>query len=277
MLHQELGRCRIVEAKMNRVSEKLSSVKVNNIFQKIWPPLLVLGLIIAVWEMAVYFFNIPIVVIPAPHLILSETIKYFKSELLVHWLATVRIIAIGYLTGVPFGIALASLLSQSKLSIRAFSPLITVLVTLPVMVVIPIYMVWVGFDLNYRAIPVFVNVTSIVALNTISGFANVEERFLNLAKSYGATRAQTFFNYIFPSALPEIFTGLRLGCTFSILNVIGIEFIAGNVGMGFAVQYFSGLLKTPIVWGCIAIVGLTGRAMFLMVQLLEHKLVTWLN
>lgn len=260
------------EKKDNKINMKL-----YNILQNAWPPLLIFILIIAIWEMAVYFFKIPIVVIPAPHLILSETTKYFKSELLVHWVATVKIIGIGYLTGVPFGIALASLLSQSNMSIRAFSPLITVLVTLPIMVVIPIYMVWVGFDLIYRALPVFVNVSSIVALNTISGFANVDKRFLNLAESYGATKAQTFFHYIFPSALPEIFMGLRLGCTFSILNVIGIEFIAGNVGMGFAVQYFSGLLKTPIVWGCIAIVGLTGRVMFLMVQILEQKFVTWLN
>lgn len=259
------------------VSKKKVNTKLNNFFQKTWPPLLVFILVILLWELAVYVFKVSIVVIPPPHLIISQTVKYFKKELLVHWLATVKIIAIGYLTGVPFGIALASLLSQSKLSIRAFTPLITVLVTLPVMVVIPIYMVWVGFDINYRALPVFINVASIVSLNTISGFANVEERFIKLADSYGATRSQRFFKYIFPSALPHIFTGLRLGCTFSILNVIGIEFIAGNVGMGFAVQYFSGLLKTPIVWGCIAIVGLTGRFMFLMVQVLERRLVTWLN
>lgn len=253
------------------------SSKLLGFWQKTWPPLLIFVFIIIFWEAAVYFFEIPVVVIPAPHLIFTETVKYFRSELLVHWLATIKIIAIGYLTGVPFGIILASLISQSKLSIRAFSPLITVLVTLPTMVVIPIYMVWVGFDLIYRAIPVFVNVASIVTLNTLSGFANVEERFLLLADSYSATRAQRFFKYIFPSALPEIFMGLRLGCTFSILNVIGIEFIAGNVGMGFAVQYFSGLLKTPIVWGCIVIVGLTGRFMFFIVEMLEKKFVTWLN
>jgi ABC-type nitrate/sulfonate/bicarbonate transport system permease component len=75
--------------------------------------------------------------------------------------------------------------------------------------------------------------------------------------------------------MPEIFQGLRLGCTFSILNTIGIELIAGKIGMGFSVQYFSGLLKTPIVWGCILIVGITGRIMFSIVQSLEKRFVTW--
>jgi ABC-type nitrate/sulfonate/bicarbonate transport system permease component len=258
-----------------KTKSMLHANKISKFLRNSWPPLLMLVLIIALWEGIVYFFNVPYVVIPAPHLIVAETTKYFKSELLQHWLATVKIIAIGYLSGVPFGILLASLISQSKLAIRAFSPLITVLVTLPTMVVIPIYMVWVGFDINYRAIPVFMNVASIVTLNTLSGFINVEQRLLDLAEGYGASRFQRFFKYIFPNALPEIFMGLRLGCTFSILNVIGIEFITGKIGMGFAVQYFSGLLKMPIVWGCILIVGITGRCMFLIVQLLEKKFVTW--
>lgn len=240
-----------------------------------WPGLMMLVLILVLWEAVVYIFDISFVVIPAPHVIIEETMKYFKSELLIHWVATVKIIAMGYISGVSFGIVLASLISQSKLAIRALSPLITVLVTLPTMVIIPIYMVWVGFDIEYRAIPVFINVASIITLNTLSGFVNVESRLLDLAESYGATRAQRFFKFVFPSALPEIFTGLRLGCTFSILNTIGIEFIAGKVGMGFAVQYFSGLLKMPIVWGCILIVGITGRVMFLIVEIFEKKLVTW--
>jgi ABC-type nitrate/sulfonate/bicarbonate transport system permease component len=249
--------------------------RLTNRWRATWPPLLMLVVIIAIWEGAVYLFDISYVVIPAPHVIFQETVKYFRSELLVHWLATVKIVTIGYFTGVPFGIILASLISQSKLVTRAFTPLITVLVTLPLMVVIPIYMVWVGFDIEYRAILVFINIASIVTLNTLTGFVNVEKRMLDLAEGYGATRRQRFFKIVFPNALPEIFMGLRLGCTFSILNTIGIEFIAGKVGMGFAVQYFSGLLKMPIVWGCILIVGLTGRFMFMIVQIFEKKLVTW--
>ena len=40
-------------------------------------------------------------------------------------------------------------------------------------------------------------------------------------------------------------------------------------------QYFSGLLKMPIVWGCILIVGITGRLMFMIVQMFEKRIVTW--
>jgi len=254
---------------------KINTKKLHDRWETMWPPLLTLVVLFTAWELVVRIFNVPLVVIPAPTQIFAETIKYFRSELLEDWLVTVRIIAIGYLTGVPCGILLASILSQSKLLTKAFTPFITLLVTLPMMVIVPVYMVWVGYEVNYRAILAFVQVTAIVSLNTLSGFRNVDQNKLDLAKGYGASRWQTFFKVIFPNALPEVFQGLRLGCNFTILNVIGIEFIAGGIGMGFSVQYFSGLLKMPIVWGCILIVGITGRLMFMIVQMFEKRIVTW--
>ena len=254
---------------------KINKQKLHNRWDVMWPPLLVLCILLIFWEAAVHVFNVSIMVIPAPSLIFRETSKYFLSELSDDWLTTVQIVALGYLTGVPTGILLASALSQSKLLTKAFTPMIILFVTLPMMVVIPIFMVWVGYAVQYRAILVFIQVSAILTLNTLSGFLNVDQNKLDLAAGYGATRWQTFFKIIFPNALPEVFQGLRLGCTFSILNVIGTEFIAGKIGIGFSVQYYSGLLKMPIVWGCILIVGITGRLMFMIVQMLEKRIVTW--
>lgn len=247
----------------------------EKIWHKNWPPLLVLALILLIWECLVRAFGVSLVVLPPPSLIFSETASYFRSELLDDWMATIKILLMGYFTGVPTGILLASLISQSKLATKAFQPLITVLVTLPTMVIIPIFMVWVGYTVEYRAILVFLNVASIITLNTLSGFINVKQRYLELAQSYGASRRQTFFKFIFPNAMPEIFQGLRLGCTFSILNTIGIEMIAGKIGLGFSVQYFSGILKMPIVWGSILLVGITGRLMFSIVTFFERRIVNW--
>ena len=254
---------------------KLNTKKLHDRWETMWPPLLTLVIIAVAWEAAVRLFNVPLVIMPAPSQIVTETLKYFRAELLDDWLTTVRIIALGYLTGVPTGIILASLLSQSKLLTKAFTPFVTLLVTLPMMVIVPVYMVWVGYEVTYRAILAFVQVSAIVTLNTLSGFRNIDQNKLDLAASYGASRFQTFFKVIFPNALPEVFQGLRLGCNFTILNVIGIEFIAGKIGMGFRVQYWSGLLKTPLVWGCILIVGITGRLMFMIVQMFERRIVTW--
>ena len=136
-------------------------------WDNMWPPLLTLGIALIVWESSVHIFQISPLVIPAPTSIFAELIKYFRVELLDDWLATTGIIGMGYLTGVPTGILIASLLSQSKLATKAFTPLIILLVTLPTMVVIPIFMVWAGYEVKYRAILVFFQVAAILALKDV--------------------------------------------------------------------------------------------------------------
>jgi len=239
------------------------------------PPLITLIVLLVVWQLAVKLFNISYIVLPDPIRIVSDTLKYFKTDIYKDWLVTVQTILTGYLTGVPTGIILASIMSQFKLLTKALTPYVVLLVTLPMMVIVPIFMVWAGYDVRYRAILAFVQVSAIVALNTLSGFGNISQSKLELARGYGASKLQTFLKVIFPNALPEVFQGLRLACTFSILNTIGIEFIAGKIGMGFKIQYNSNMLETPTAFGCILLLGLTGRIMFFIVECIQKKIVTW--
>ena len=241
-----------------------------------WPALLFLLVLILAWEYGVRIFNVDRLFLPSLSSIVASTVKNFAgTKVLSHWFVTIRTFGVGYLLGVPAGIVIASLLSQSKLATKAVTPFVVVLVTLPTMVVIPTYMVWVGYNVGYRAIIVFLQVTSILTLNTLTGFQNVDANKLALAKAYGATRAQTFFKIIFPNALPEVMQGMRLGVTFSITTTIGIELVAGTPGLGYLVSFESGMLETGLAWGCILLIGLTGRVLFMLVQTLEKHLLTW--
>ena len=241
-----------------------------------WPALLFLVIIFFVWEFGVKIFNVDKLFLPALSVIYEHTVKNFiGARVPLHWWTTVRTFGVGYLLGVPTGIVLASLLSQSKLATKAFTPFIIIMVTLPTMIVIPTYMIWVGFDVKYRAIIVFLQVTAILTLNTLNGFLNCDQDKLALAKAYGASKSQTFFKVIFPNALPEVFQGMRLGVNFSITTTIGIELIAGTPGLGYLISFECGMLETGLAWGCILLTGLTGRMLFMAVQTLERNVLTW--
>jgi ABC-type nitrate/sulfonate/bicarbonate transport system permease component len=254
--------------------EKIIS-RFRKYLEKTGPAFIFLIIFLVLWETIVRMFQVSPIVLPAPLQIFTQTSKNFIDDIMPHWLLTVRNLLAAYLLGAPTGIILASIISQSKLLTKALTPYIVLLVTLPMMVLVPIFLVWAGFDPRYRIILTFINVTAIVALNTMAGFKNVPQSRLDLAAGYGATKSQTFWKVIFPNALPEVFVGLRLGCTFSILNTIGIEFVAGKIGMGYAVQFYSNLLETSIAFGCIFIVGITGRLMFMMVEILQKRVITW--
>lgn len=248
----------------------------SNSWANTWPALLFLLILILAWEYGVKIFNVDRLFLPSISSIFKSTVENFSgTRIMYHWWTTIRTFGVGYLCGVPTGIVIASLLSQSKLATKAFTPLVVMLVTLPTMVVIPTYMVWVGYNVGYRSIIVFLQVTSILTLNTLTGFENVDANKLALAKAYGASHAQTFFKVIFPNALPEVIQGMRLGVTFSITTTIGIELVAGTPGLGYIVSFESGMLETSLAWGCILLIGLTGRVLFMLVQILERRLLTW--
>ncbi len=241
-----------------------------------WPALAFLVVIAIFWEFGVKLFNVDKLFLPALSDIFKSTIKNFiGAKIPLHWWTTIRTFGVGYLLGVPTGIVLASLLSQTKLATKAFTPFIIIMVTLPTMIVIPTYMIWVGFEVKYRAVIVFLQVTAIITLNTLNGFLDCDINKLELARAYGASRAQTFFKVIFPNALPEVFQGMRLGVNFSITTTIGIELIAGTPGLGYIISFECGMLETGLAWGCILLTGLTGRFLFMLVQTLERNVLTW--
>ena len=241
-----------------------------------WPALLFLLILLLAWEYGVTILNVDKLFLPSISNIVRDTAENFSgTKVLHHWWVTIRTFGVGYLLGGPTGIVIASLLSQSKLATKAFTPIVVILVTLPTMVIIPTYMVWVGYNIGYRSIIVFLQVTAILTLNTLTGFQNCDENKLALARAYGATRSQTFFRVIFPNALPEVMQGMRLGVTFSITTTIGIELVAGTPGLGYLVSFESGMLETGLAWGCILLIGLTGRVLFMAVQMIERHLLTW--
>lgn len=258
------------------IRRRQRKTSLSNSWTNTWPALLFLLILVFAWEYGVRLFKVDPLFLPSISSIVRSTIKNFSgTKIWYHWWTTIRTFGVGYLLGVPTGIVIASLLSQSKLAAKAFTPLVVMLVTLPTMVVIPTYMVWVGYNVGYRSIIVFLQVTSILTLNTLTGFENIDANKLALAKTYGANRAQTFFKVIFPNALPEVIQGMRLGVTFSITTTIGIELVAGTPGLGYVVSFQSGMLETSLAWGCILLIGLTGRILFMLVQVLERRLLTW--
>jgi ABC-type nitrate/sulfonate/bicarbonate transport system permease component len=80
-------------------------------------------------------------------------------------------------------------------------------------------------------IVVIIQATPIITLNTLNGFTNIEGEKLELAKSVGASKLQTFIKIIFMNAMPQVFTGIKLGCIFSTIGAISADFVAGTVGL----------------------------------------------
>lgn len=238
-------------------------------------PLVVFVILFGGWEIIVYAFQIPRQVLPAPSAIMGAMIKNFVSDIFQHFLITLYVITIGFIVGVPVGIALAALLSQFKIIEKAFSPYVILLVTTPLITLVPLFMIWLGFGANVRVLVVILQTIPIVILNSITGFNSVDNSKLELANSMGATRTQTFFKVIFPNALPHVFTGIKLGAIFATISAIGAEFSGAKSGLGNRVMYFSKFIETELAFSCILLIAVIGITLFLTISRVERKVINW--
>ena len=238
------------------------------------PPLVVLVLLVGGAEFSAVFFQISERILPRPTVIFSSLVTFLKMQT-GDYTSTVFNMFGGYFLAAPIGIALAALLAQSKISIKAFSPLIIVLATTPLMVLVPLLMIWLGWGLKVRIIAVTMQATPIILLNTLAGFTNITNEKNELAKVYGANRRDRFFKVVLPQAWPRIFTGLRLGVINATLGIIGTEFVIRDIGMGNRIMISCSFVNIPLVYGCILLVAFTSRFLMSVVTFIEHKVIAY--
>lgn len=239
------------------------------------PPLIVLVVLVVGLEIVTSGLHlIDELVMPAPSDMLKDTVEFFKLGV-GDYKSTLTNVLLGYVISVPLGLVLAALLAQSKLSVKAFGPLIVVLAVTPMMVLIPILVMWTSFAPWTRLLAVVIQTVPIIILNSLTGFTTVPPEKEELARLYGVGRAKRFFKIVVPQAWPRIFTGLRMGVVNAALGIVSTEFLIYGQGMGYRIQVACNFLKFPLVFGCIIVVALTSYLMMTAVTIIEKQVLIW--
>ena len=182
-------------------------------------PLILAASVLLCWEIAVRLSNIPQVILPAPSVIFQIILAQHEI-LLRHALPTVLEAAGGFLIASALGIALAVWLSYSRLAREALYPNLVFFQLIPKIALAPLFIIWLGIGSESRlAFSVFISFFPIV-IATTAGFANVDRNMIKLCQSLTATEWQTFSSVKFPSALPYIFSGMKVAMTLAIIGVM---------------------------------------------------------
>lgn len=141
-----------------------------------------------------------------------------------------------------------------------FMPLASAIYAIPKIAVLPLVIIAFGIGEASKLVIVAVSIFFLVALNTMSGVLEIDPTYRDAARNLGASRWELFYSVALPGALPQIFTGLRLGLGFALIVIVGAEFLAAKRGIGYQIwedyqtlrikQMFVGLVVTAMMgWG----------------------------
>ena len=242
--------------------------------KKIFPPILVLVIFLAVWSIAAISYNMPFL-LPNPLEVLQAFAFDFDLIIGGLWI-TFQEALYDYLLAISIGITSAAIMSQSKILERSFYPYAILLQTLPAVAVAPLIVLWFGFDmLSVVIISLIISLFPIIN-NTLLGLKSTSTNLVELFQMHNSSRFVNFFKLRLPAAIPHIIAGLRISAGLSVIGAIVGEFIIGSGsmggGLGVMIIYAQGDLETALVMALILTATLLGFIFFMSVTALGHQL-----
>lgn len=234
-----------------------------------------LAVFVLLWHLAATRLANP-VLLPTPYRVLQEI--YFLGEsgdLALHVTASMSRLVFGFGAAILFGITLGLLLGFGRRAERLVDPLIELMRPISAIAWIPMALYIFGIG---NTLPIFIIAYAAffpIALNTAAGVKGVDLLLIRAARTMGLRWPEIVRHVILPASLPSILTGVRLGASSSFLALIAAELIGAPAGLGFAIQWFGGILDTPSMMAIIVVVSALGLAADILLRMLQLRLTPW--
>lgn len=188
---------------------------------------------------------------------------------------TLRRIAVGYLLGSTSAVIVGTILGWYGYARAAVRPMLSAMYTIPKLGVLPLFLLVFGLTETAKYAVVAYGMFLLVVLPTIDAVSKVPTSYIEAARSVNTPRWRLFVEVVMPSAMPQIFTTLRLAIGISVLSVIGIEFVASNDGIGNMIWTSWNLFLPERMFVGIIASALLGFLLSQLLRTIEYFVVPW--
>lgn len=202
-------------------------------------------------------------------------VGYGGTMLWEHLWVTLQRILIGAGLAVMVGVPIGLLIGLVPVFRHAFGPAITFLRQLPPLAYFSILIIWLGIDESPKVVLLFIAAMPPIIVATAAGIEGVHRDYIHAAQSLGARRLSLIRNVLLPSALPDIFTGIRLGVGVAYTSVVAAETVNGLPGIGGMIRDAQRYNQTAVVILGILVLGLTGLLIESCLTRLQARMTPW--
>jgi NitT/TauT family transport system permease protein/taurine transport system permease protein len=202
---------------------------------------------LAIWEGVCRAKLVNPIILAAPSDIAAALFSS-AGEFIGAFQVTIVSIAIATVMAWVIGIGLGLVVGLSPLGYGIVSPLLTGFFAIPLITLYPLFLVWFGIGPASKIAFAVMTGSVPIALNTMDGVRLIDQGFVKLARSIGASTVQAYLRIYFPLSLPAILSGLRIGTSLVVIGVVVCEMLASTDGLGFWISYNRTLFKTGHVY-----------------------------
>lgn len=193
----------------------------------------------------------------------------------VHIFTSLKLVLASFIVSCVIGVPLGLLMGFFNLFNKFLTPIFEIVRPIPPLAWIPIVIVILGTGFEAKLFIIFVAAFVPCVINSYTGIRATSPALLNVAKTAGANKAQMFFKVGVPSALPMVFTGVKVSFGSSWATLVAAEMIASSEGLGYMIQHGRVASRPEIVLLGMLCIGLIGAVLTAVLSLLEQKAIPW--
>jgi sulfonate transport system permease protein len=185
------------------------------------------------------------------------------------------IFAVGLTIAAVIGVTIGLLLARFWVIDVAFGVYITFLYSIPAVALVPLIVLWAGFESTAKIIVLFLFAFFPMAINTYQGVKNVDPRLLEVGRAFRCSERQLWANIVLPGALPFIVTGLRLAVGRGLIGMVLADQYTAISGIGYLIVRTAATYQVDKMFVPIVTLGILGITLTALLHVLERRVAPW--
>ena len=199
----------------------------------------------------------------------------WSGELWNYLAPSLVVLAIGLTLAAIVGVLVGLLLARFWVADVALGVYITFLYSIPSVALVPLIVLWAGFETSAKVIILFMFAFFPMVINTYQGVKNVDSKLLEVGRSFRCSEWQLWKNIVLPGALPFIVTGLRLALGRGLIGMVLADLYTAISGIGYLIVRTASTYQVDKMFVPIVTLGLLGVTLTALLRFVEIRVAPW--
>jgi len=213
-----------------------------------------------------------------PTAVARAAIKMIGSGELWQYLSqSLIVLGAGLALAVVFGVALGVFMARFWVIDIALDTYITALYSIPSVALVPVLVLWIGFETSAKIAVVFLFTFFPMVINTYQGVKNVDARLLEVGRAFRCSERQLWANIILPAALPFIVAGLRLSIGRGLIGMVLADLYTAITGIGYLISRYASIYRTDAMFVPVVTLGVLGVTLTGVLRFIERRVTPWMH
>ncbi|MFD2114321.1 ABC transporter permease [Paenibacillus yanchengensis] len=240
----------------------------------VWLPFVVVLLTLIAWQLYVDWSGMKKHILPSPLDVLHTVVTSFPM-MWPHITATMYIAITGYLLSIGVGLFVAIALHLISPLRKALYPLLLISQNIPMLTIGPILVIWFGFGILPKIILIVLMLFFPVTIAMMGGLMQVDRKLLEYMRMVGATKWQIFWKLELPSALPQMFSGLKISTTYSVMGAVISDYLGTEKGLGQYMKMGLASYRADRIFAAIIVIVIVSLSLYGVVALAGRWFTRW--